>query len=75
MEYTTLLQRGIIDISLVTANPMWSVQRRPFKHLLENPQDGKTLCGHTWSPGDTLDDCDILGAVACGKCIEQASKG
>ncbi len=68
VKYTILYEHGMIDISRWPQSWMWSVQSSPVRHLLKDPQDDMTLCGHRWAPGDTIEDNPIDGASA--KCID-----
>lgn len=75
VNYTILVEHGIIDISRVPASWMWDVQPPLAMHFLRNPWDDATLCGHRFRSGDTVKDDDIgLGSVPCLMCMNRVSQ-
>ena len=75
VAYTILYQRGVIDISRRAGSPLWSIQPPPDMHLLKDPQEDTTLCGHRWAPGDTIEYSPIDGeSIECVDCKSAISR-
>ena len=68
-QSTILFSRGVIDISIDWREPIPPTPPLPVMHLLKDPQDAETACGHRVRPGDTIQALYIDGqAIECAKC-------
>jgi hypothetical protein len=68
-QHTILFSRGVIDIGVDWRAPIPSTPPRPVVHLLKDPQDEETACGHTVRPGDTIEALYFDGqAIECAGC-------